>query len=78
NKKIGTNKRYSSTIQGGEMHKRRLAIVVKVQPRGQVQVVPITSKFQPDLDKSCFIVERSTLEKTVYSSEDITSWAVCS
>lgn len=78
NKQIGTNKRYSSTLQGGEMNKRRLAIVVKVQSRGQVQVVPITSKTQPETDKSCFILEKSTLEKTVYFSEDITSWAVCS
>ncbi|WP_180109578.1 MULTISPECIES: hypothetical protein [unclassified Acinetobacter] len=44
NKKLGTNKRYKSTVQSGEMHKRRLAIVVKVQPDNMVQVVPITSK----------------------------------
>ncbi|WP_155858670.1 hypothetical protein [Acinetobacter sp. BMW17] len=44
NKKLGTNKRYKSTVQNGEMHKRRLAIVVKVQPNNMVQVVPITSK----------------------------------
>lgn len=77
NKKVRTNKRYTSTVQNGEMHKRRLAIVIKVQ-RNMVQVVPITSKEPTNInDKSCFKLESNTLRETVYFSEDISSWVIC-
>lgn len=45
---IKTNKRYPDNIQQGEMHKRRPAIVVKVDDRG-VKVVPLTSQKPADL-----------------------------
>lgn len=79
NKKLGTNKRYKSTVQSGEMHKRRLAIVVKVQPDNMVQVVPITSKEpRSKNDKSCFKLEPETLIESVYFSSEIDSWVICS
>jgi len=78
-KKLGTNKRYKSTVQNGEMHKRRLAIVVKVQPDNMVQVVPITSKEpKSPSDKSNFKLEPKTLNESVYFSKEITSWVICS
>ncbi|HAV5944237.1 TPA: hypothetical protein JI228_18195 [Acinetobacter baumannii] len=77
NNDIRSNKRYTSTLQHGEMHKRRLAIVVKVQG-SMVQVVPITSRPASASDKSAFILEPSTLEKTVYHKENHDSWVICS
>ncbi|MDC5398344.1 type II toxin-antitoxin system PemK/MazF family toxin [Acinetobacter baumannii] len=77
NNDIRSNKRYTSTLQHGEMHKRRLAIVVKVQG-SMVQVVPITSSPASASDKSAFILEPSTLEKTVYYKENHDSWVICS
>lgn len=78
NRDIRTNKRYPSTVQGGEMHKRRLAVVVNVLPKGQVQVVPITSKEPDSADKTSFQLDQATLEKTIYHSDNIQSWVLCS
>lgn len=48
NEGIKTNKRYPDSIQQGEMHKRRPAIVIKADDRG-VKVIPLTSKKPHDL-----------------------------
>lgn len=76
-KHLRSNKRYASTIQNGEMHKRRLAIVTKVH-NNMVQVVPITSQPPDSKDKSCFKLEPDTLKETVYFDPAIESWAICS
>lgn len=76
-KHLRSNKRYVSTVQNGEMHKRRLAIVTKVH-NNMVQVVPITSQ-PPDVrDKTCFKLEQDTLKETVYFDPKIDSWVICS
>ncbi|MGO4222797.1 type II toxin-antitoxin system PemK/MazF family toxin [Lysobacter sp. TAF61] len=75
---LKSNKRYSDTIQKGEMHKRRLCIVVKV--RGPIiQVVPITSDPQNAADKTSFQIEPATLSKlTRYGASGKDSYAICS
>lgn len=74
---IKTNKRYSDTIQHGEMHKRRLAIVVK-STGTTLQVVPVTSKVPAASNKSCFKIADETIAKLRrYSSSGKQSWAIC-
>lgn len=75
---LRTNKRYSDTIQQGEMHKRRLCIVVKV--RGPtIQVVPITSVSPNAADKTSFQIDSMTLSNlTRYGSSGMDSYAICS
>lgn len=74
---IRSNKRYSDTRQSGEMHKRRLAIVVNVR-RFSIQVVPITSNEPSNTDKTYFELESSTLSKLkFYGSSGKRSWAIC-
>ncbi len=62
---IGTCKRYVDQPSKGEMHKRRLAIVVKAT-RERIQVVPITSQtpIQADVHTS-FQLEGATLSDLV-------------
>lgn len=55
-----TNKRYCDTLQKGEMHKRRLAVVVRAK-RGIVQVAPVTSQAPAAADKTCFQLSKSIL-----------------
>lgn len=57
---VKTNKRYCDTLQKGEMHKRRLAVVVRAK-RGIVQVAPVTSQAPSPADKSCFQLSKPTL-----------------
>lgn len=76
-KHLRSNKRYTSTVQNGEMHKRRLAIVTKVQ-NNMVQVVPITSQAPDIKDKACFKLEQDTLKATAYFVPEVESWALCS
>lgn len=61
----------------GEMHKRRLALVVRASKQ-TVQVVPVTSN-APDVgDKTCFEIAPSSLRNLVrYSASGLRSWAVC-
>ncbi|GGX52204.1 type II toxin-antitoxin system PemK/MazF family toxin [Undibacterium squillarum] len=75
---IKSNKRYSDTLQLGEMQKRRLAIVVKAFSN-RVQVIPVTSA-EPDAgDKSAFKLSRDTLsDLCFYGSSGKDSWALCS
>ncbi|MBS4433273.1 hypothetical protein E2566_08090 [Pectobacterium punjabense] len=55
---VSSNKRYPDNIQHGEMHKRRPAIVVKVDERG-VKVIPLTSKKPSNLDDNNLTFELS-------------------
>jgi len=75
---LKTNKRYSDTIQKGEMHKRRLCIVVKV--RGPtIQVVPITSEPPSSFDKTSFQIDSATLSNLArYGTSGKDSYAICS
>ncbi|MCC5098187.1 type II toxin-antitoxin system PemK/MazF family toxin [Xanthomonas campestris] len=74
---LKTNKRYSDTIQKGEMHKRRLCIVVKV--RGPtIQVVPITSEPPSTSDKTSFQIDSATLSNLArYGTSGKDSYAIC-
>ncbi|MQT89616.1 MULTISPECIES: hypothetical protein [Pseudomonas] len=58
-----TNKRYMDTLLEAEMHKRRLAVVVKVISGNLVQVAPVTSMPITLGDKSAFQMEQATLDK---------------
>lgn len=73
---VRSSKRYPDSLQTGEMHKRRLCVVVRATRRG-VQVVPITSK-TPDGDASCAheISHESLKNLTNYCSGDIRSFAI--
>jgi uncharacterized protein YifN (PemK superfamily) len=71
-----SNKRYASTIQRGEMHKRRLAVVVAIH-FNTVQAVPITS-IDHEKDKSSFKIDANTLANICFYGESgKTSWVVC-
>lgn len=60
------------------MHKRRLAIVVKATGQ-RVQIVPISSNEPPVGDRTCFVLDRASLEKlTHYNDENKQSFAICS
>ncbi|MBK5010528.1 hypothetical protein IAE33_002388 [Pseudomonas sp. S60] len=74
---LRTNKRYCDTLQKGEMHKRRLAIVVKAG-RGACQVVPVTSNDPGIGDKTSFQLSRATLDQLpAWGNSGKDSWAVC-
>lgn len=74
---LRTNKRYCDTLQKGEMHKRRLAIVVKAG-RGVCQFVPVTSNDPGSADKTSFQLSRATLDQLpAWGSSGKDSWAVC-
>ncbi|WP_329755368.1 type II toxin-antitoxin system PemK/MazF family toxin [Stenotrophomonas maltophilia] len=75
---IKTNKRYCDTIQHGEMHKRRLAVVVKVSSSQTVQVAPVTSVQPSDTDRTCFELSVDTLRKLrYYGNSGKRSWVIC-
>ncbi|WGS50157.1 type II toxin-antitoxin system PemK/MazF family toxin [Paraburkholderia sp. D15] len=75
---VRTNERYSDTLQQGEMHKRRLAVVVNVSG-GRVKVAPVTSNPQAGQDKTCFELDPTTLSKlSFYGSSGKQSWVLCS
>lgn len=64
-------------LQKGEMHKRRLAIVVRTS-RGVCQVVPVTSDSPGVADKTSFQLSRPTLDQlTFWGSSGKDSWAIC-
>lgn len=67
----------TDALLSGEMHKRRLALVVKAS-KGTVQVVPVTSN-APDLgDKACFEIAPGSLKNLArYSTSGLRSWALC-
>ncbi len=74
---LRTNKRYCDTLQKGEMHKRRLAIVVRAS-RGVCQVVPVTSHTPGSTDKTCFQLSRAILDQLPsWGASGKDSWAIC-
>lgn len=74
---LRSNKRYSDTIQKGEMHKRRLAVVVTVSRSSTLQVVPITSQEPASTDKTAFEVSTGTLgQLKFYGNSGKQSWAI--
>ncbi|WP_312320205.1 type II toxin-antitoxin system PemK/MazF family toxin [Stenotrophomonas sp.] len=76
---FGTNECYSDTVQNGEMHKRRLAIVVSARRQTALQVVPISSQPPSPTDKTAFELSAETLRKLkFYGSSGKRSWAACS
>lgn len=72
------NQCYPDLIQKGEIHKRRLCIVIKAQA-GRVQLVPVTSKPPRDgRDRSIVEISQESLASlTSYNDEDIQSYALC-
>ena len=76
---LRSNKRYSDTIQNGEMHKRRLAVVVSISRRSTLQVVPITSQEPASTDKTTFELSEATLNQLkFYGNSGKRSWAIAS
>lgn len=74
-----TNKRYMDTLLEAEMHKRRLAVVVKVISGNLVQVAPVTSRPHTAGDKSSFKMEQTTLDKMPrYQNSGKDSYVLCS
>lgn len=74
-----TNKRYSDTLQKGEMHKRRLAVVISTNKNSRVQIAPVTSDGSSQGDRTCFELSRDTLDKlSFYGSSGKSSWVLCS
>jgi uncharacterized protein YifN (PemK superfamily) len=72
-----SNSQYKDTIQHGEMHKRRLAIVVKARP-SQVQVVPLSSVAPGALDKTVFLLDPATLSNLhFYGTSGKQTWGIC-
>ena len=76
---LRSNKRYSDTIQNGEMHKRRLAVVVSTSRRTTLQVAPITSQEPATTDKTTFELSDETLKQLkFYGNSGKRSWAIAS
>ena len=68
--KLGSIKRYPDLANEGEMHKRRLCIVVKAMP-DYIQVVPISSQEQSLTDPSICLISHDSLKDLVnYNRED--------
>lgn len=77
-RQIKSNKRYSDTVLNAEMHKRRLAVVVKVISSNLVQVAPVTSKGSPG-DKSEFQLSQATIDRLPrYKDSGFSSYVLCS
>lgn len=73
---IGIDHRFIDTHLKGEMHKRRLAIVVKVYDRG-VQVAPVTSQASAENDPTRMRLATRTLQDLwFYGTSGLTSWAL--
>jgi uncharacterized protein YifN (PemK superfamily) len=74
---IKSNKRYSDTLLHGEMHKRRLAVVVKVVSKNLIQVAPVTSKGSVG-DKSEFQLSQATIDRLPrYKDSGYSSYVLC-
>ncbi|GAB7528519.1 hypothetical protein PS3A_09270 [Pseudomonas sp. 3A(2025)] len=79
NADLKTNKRYMDTLLNAEMHKQRLAVVVKVISKNLIQVAPVTSQSTPDGDRTIFRLEQSTLDKMPrYKHSGKDSHVICS
>lgn len=76
-RQVKSNKRYSDTLQNAEMHKRRLAVVVKVISSNLVQVAPVTSKGTVG-DKSEFQLTQATVDRLPrYKDSGYSSYVLC-
>jgi len=74
---VRTNKRYSDTLQQGEMPKRRLAVVLKSE-RDVVQVLPVTSQSRAG-DRTAVQLSPDTLRSlTFYGRSGKDSWVLAS
>ena len=75
--RISTNERYPDTSQQGEMHKRRLALVVK-HAGNRVQVVPISSQEPKQTrDKSIFQLDSNELTSLInYNCQEKDSYVL--
>ena len=74
---VRTNKRFPDTLQKPEIHKRRLAVVVKVSDKNRVQVAPVTSGGTA-ADKSQFKLEEATTDKLPrYKNSNSDSTVLC-
>lgn len=75
---VRTNKRYPDTIHKGEMHKRRLCVVVKADS-GRVQVVPVTSQSPSSTGDltMCQVSNVSLADLIGYNDSKIPSYAIC-
>lgn len=72
-----SNKRYPDQGKKGEMHKRRLAIVVGAD-HSRVQIVPITSREPSVGGNTSFEVSAESLKRLVdYNRADKHSYAIC-
>lgn len=75
---LKTNKRYVDTLLEAEMHKRRLAVVVKVISRNLIQVAPVTSQESADGDRTIFKLDQETLDKMPrYKHSGKNSYVIC-
>ncbi|ELV7529435.1 type II toxin-antitoxin system PemK/MazF family toxin [Edwardsiella ictaluri] len=63
--KISSIKRYPDLVQNGEMHKRRLAIVVNSR-LPTLQVIPVTSVHPKTGDKTIFEISEDSLSSLVH------------
>jgi len=76
---IKSNKRYMDTVLKAEMHKRRLAVVIKVISVNLIQVAPVTSKPLSLGDKSAFKMEQTTLNRMPrYQNSGKDCYVLCS
>lgn len=74
---ISENERYPDSIQKGEIHKRRLCVVVKADGN-RVQVVPITSKAKSTSDLSMVQLSQDSLKDiSGYNAQTNSSTAIC-
>jgi len=74
---FGSIKRYPDLVNNGEMHKRRLCIVVKACS-DHVQVIPISSQPQNTLNKSICLISHDSLKDLVdYNKPQIDSYSLC-
>ena len=75
---LKTNKRYMDTLLEAEMHKRRLAVVVKVISRNLIQVAPVSSQDAADGDRTIFQLDQDTLDKMPrYKHSGKDSYVIC-
>jgi len=67
----------TDALLSGELHKRRLALVVRAS-KEIVQVVPVTSDAPDAGDKTCFEIAPDSLKNlSRYSTSGERSWALC-
>lgn len=73
-----SNKRYPDQAKHGEMHKRRLAIVIKAHS-GRVQVIPVTSRTPSGKDHATsFELSQESVSRLVdYNDPSKHSFALC-